>query len=161
MNIVYLLLGTNLGSRKINIEIALKHIRLNIGEIINKSSIYETEPWGFKNQPTFLNQAVCIKTNNSVDDVFRLTRNIETRIGRTKSQKWHARKIDIDILFFNDTVFKKEGLIIPHAELHNRKFTLIPLSEIAPKFIHPVLNNSIAKLLEVCNDSSQVEVYSE
>jgi len=138
MNLAYLLIGGNLGDRIQNVDIARSLIEKEIGNITKTSSIYETASWGITDQPHFLNQVVLLETNCNVESTMQLILSIENKMGRVRTQKNASRIIDIDILFFNDDIVDKPHLSIPHPEIQNRKFALIPMHEIAPAYIHPV-----------------------
>ena len=157
-NGVYLLLGSNLGKRKENLLLAHQFIQ-HIGSILTVSSIYETQAWGNTQQPDFLNQVVQIVFKNSPKELLKKILTIENDMGRVRTDKWGPRIIDIDILFAGQTVLNELDLIIPHPQLHMRRFTLLPLTEIAPEFIHPVFKKSCDELLSECPDSSVVELY--
>ena len=156
MNTVYILLGTNIGDKIANLKTAYAKISIDCGAILDRSSIYETFPWGATDQPYFLNMVVKIETKCTAEKLLRLLLFIEKEMGRVRERKWGERLIDLDILYFNNEIIVKENLKIPHPELHNRKFTLIPLSEIAAYFIHPVLNVNTKQLLDRCIDKSAV-----
>ena len=151
MNTTYLLLGSNLGDRKNFLSQAVTLIGSLTGKIISKSTLYNTEPWGVDNQGDFLNQAICVETELSADELLKNILGIEERLGRTRTQKWEARNIDIDILFFNSDIIETTNLTVPHPFLHERKFALLPLSEIKEDYIHPVLKKSVKTLLAECN----------
>jgi 2-amino-4-hydroxy-6-hydroxymethyldihydropteridine diphosphokinase len=155
MKEVYLLLGSNEGNRKENLALAIKQIK-GYGKIIAQSSIYETEAWGLKEQNHFLNQALQIETSLSAGGLLDVLKVIEKEIGRLPSIKWGPRVIDIDILFYEDAIIDLPQIKIPHSYLHERRFTLVPLNEIAPDFIHPLLNKKVKDLLKVCKDKGQV-----
>lgn len=157
MNLAYLLIGGNLGDRICNLSIAKSLIEKQLGDIVSVSSIYETASWGIIEQPDFLNQVLLIKTKLSPDKIMRSILSIEKKMGRVRSQKNASRIIDIDILFFNDEVIKGKNLTIPHPEIQNRKFVLIPLNEIASDVIHPVFKQSIKNLLEASKDKLEVK----
>ncbi|GAB4454735.1 MAG: 2-amino-4-hydroxy-6-hydroxymethyldihydropteridine diphosphokinase [Bacteroidia bacterium] len=154
---VYLLLGSNLGDRLYFFYQAISFIEKNIGKIIQKSSIYETESWGVENQPLYLNQVIKINTNLIPNDLIASILNIESLLGRKRNWKWEARVIDIDILYINDLVINTNNLIVPHPRLHQRKFTLIPLCEISPNFVHPVFKVTQMQLLKNCKDELVVK----
>jgi 2-amino-4-hydroxy-6-hydroxymethyldihydropteridine diphosphokinase len=151
-NQVFLLLGTNLGSRAANLAEAIHAIDQYVGKIINVSSIYETAAWGKTDQPAFLNQAVEIVTPLCPEETLNNILSIEERLGRRRNEHWGERIIDIDILFYGTTILDSSLLTIPHPQLANRRFTLIPLNEIAPDFVHPILKKSVAELLLNCTD---------
>lgn len=127
------------------------------GEIIKKSSYYETAPWGFSDSRLFLNQVVLFNSVLNAYEFFELTKDVENRLGRTRNGNgYHARTIDIDILFYDDIVLQTNDLVIPHPRIPERRFVLEPLCEINPEFIHPVLMKSMEQLLKECNDPLQV-----
>ena len=156
---VYLLLGSNLGDRLQVLLAAGELIAIQIGNIVAESSIYETAPWGVLDQPSFLNQVVEVETDLSPEEVLRVILDIEHELGRVRYERWGARVIDIDILYFNNLVLDSARLTIPHPRLHERRFTLIPLAELAPLFIHPILNKSTLHLLADCPDNSEVTIF--
>ena len=146
MVISYLCLGSNLGEREANLRraLALLSPKVTINDV---SSIYETEPVGYKEQPLFLNMVCRITTKLSPEELLCLAKDIETKMGRLLSKQRNSpRPIDIDILFYNDKIMETRDLTIPHPRLQDRAFVLIPLEEIAPDLIHPKLDKSIAQL---------------
>jgi len=153
---IYLLLGSNLGNRNELLKTAIKLITLHLGEVLGTSKLYETAPWGISDQPAFLNQVVKINSSLLPEDMLAKIQFIETNMGRIRHEKWGERKIDIDILYYNDLVYNSSELKIPHPEILNRKFTLIPLAELSPEFTHPVLHLSNSELLAKCDDLLQV-----
>ena len=157
MNQTYLLIGGNLGNRFNNLEKARSLIAAVIGKIINASAVYETEAWGIKEQPAFLNQVLIVSTSLDPDQLLSRILSIEHEMGRERTQKFGPRSIDIDILFYNQEIIDQPGLIIPHPQLHLRRFTLEPLNEISPSFIHPLFDKSIAELLQECPDNLVVK----
>ncbi len=157
---VYLLLGGNAGDRISILNKARDLIKLRVGEIINKSCIYESEPWGFDDNTNFLNQVLLVETALSCEILLTEILKIEKLLGRVRqSNHYETRIIDIDILFYEDNIINKENLIVPHPLIQKRRFTLIPLNEIAMDFIHPVLKKTIKELLEECDDRLKVEIY--
>ncbi len=156
MNKIFLITGGNIGNRKKNLETAAALIEKRVGEIVNHSKIYETEAWGITDQPSFYNQVLLIESKFSAKEVLDLILNIETEMGRKRTVKNAARIIDIDILFFNNSIVNEQNLIIPHPEIANRKFVLLPLNEIAPQMVHPVLRKTIKDLLFENGDQLKV-----
>lgn len=153
----YLLLGTNLGDRKKNLTTAITSIENHLGKIIQKSSIYESEAWGFHDQPAFYNQVVKLITSFSPEELLKKITLIEKKMGRVRHEKWKERLIDIDILYFNDLIINTRQLVIPHPQIQNRRFTLVPLCEISADEIHPVLKKSNLELMEELSDSLRVK----
>ena len=153
---IFLALGTNLGDRAENLNAALD--LLEKSSAIQKSSIYETPPWGYTDQPAFLNMAVKTETDLPPLELLSWLKNLEVRIGREKSFRWGPRLIDLDILFYDDIIFESENLTIPHPRLHERAFVLVPLAEIAPEFLHPVLKKTVSQLLAEI-DSTGIEIF--
>lgn len=154
----YLLLGSNLGNREQYLSNAIDAINKNVGSIYLKSSIYETEAWGKTDQPGFLNLAIAIETRLTPIQLLESVLSIEAELGRVRHEKWGARMIDIDIIFYEDQIVNDENiLIIPHPEMQNRKFVLEPLAEIAPNFIHPIFKRSILQMLKTLCDPLAVE----
>lgn len=154
----YLLLGSNLGNREQYLSNAIDAINKNVGSIYLKSSIYETEAWGKTDQPGFLNLAIAIETRLTPIQLLESVLHIEADLGRVRHEKWGARMIDIDIIFYEDQIVNEENvLIIPHPEMQNRKFVLEPLAEIAPDFIHPIIKRSILQMLKTLCDPLAVE----
>lgn len=148
MSIVYIGIGSNLGDRKANCMRAIE-LLAGKGIVVRKeSSLYETDPWGDKNQPKFLNMAIEIETELKPRDLLGILAGIEKKLGRKKSLKWGPRIIDLDILLYNSLTIDQDDLKIPHPFMHERDFVLKPLYEIAPDVKHPVLNLSTGELLQ-------------
>ncbi|MFY7861190.1 MAG: 2-amino-4-hydroxy-6-hydroxymethyldihydropteridine diphosphokinase, partial [Chitinophagales bacterium] len=156
MPITYLLLGSNLGKRDKNLETALKHIHERIGTVTKKSRIYQTEPWGERDQEDFLNQALEVDTKLKPKKILEKIAEIERLMDREETYKWGPREIDIDILTYGDEMISEMDLTIPHPFLHERRFTLIPLSELAPDLFHPIMGATILDLLLECEDTLDV-----
>lgn len=158
LNHVFVLLGGNIEPREDYFVKAIHEIQQQLGEVKLVSSIYETEAWGFKTENRFLNMVLQIDTFVRSDVFLQKALEIEIELGRKRSLNnvYSSRTIDIDLLYFNSEIINSEKLIIPHPRLHLRKFTLIPLVEIAPEFIHPVKCVSNKELLSVCNDKTTV-----
>jgi 2-amino-4-hydroxy-6-hydroxymethyldihydropteridine diphosphokinase len=160
MKIVFLGIGTNLGNRESNLEEAVARIREYIGLVLDSSSIYETEPWGFHAKDEFLNKVVKVNTELTPSGLLGRILMIESLLGRVRGQvRYSSRLIDIDILLYEDLIVEEESLKIPHPLLQQRKFVLVPLCEIASEIIHPVMKKSIAELLEICEDKSEVKKF--
>ena len=157
MHKAYLLLGSNLGNRHQHLADAELLISSGIGKIMNASSVYESAPWGFTDQPAFLNKVLLIETALLPNDLMQKILATEIQLGRVRKEKWHERIIDIDILFFDDQIIQTDDLTSPHPHLHERRFTLVPLNEIASQLQHPVLKKSIHQLLDECEDDSLVK----
>ncbi|MDR6807749.1 2-amino-4-hydroxy-6-hydroxymethyldihydropteridine diphosphokinase [Dyadobacter sp. BE34] len=153
---VFLLLGSNLGDRPQVLAAAREAIAEQAGSITNQSAIYETAPWGITDQPAFLNQVLEITTSLLPEDLLRIILNIEHDLGRVRYERWGARVIDIDILYFGQTVMDSARLTLPHPRIQDRRFVLAPLAEIAPDFIHPLFQKTSSQLLEQCPDTSAV-----
>jgi len=162
VNKVYLSLGTNLGDRIKLLAKATSLIKARIGMVIKSSSIYETEPWGFHSDNLFLNQVLLVETTSQPKIVLEEIQAIETEMGRTrKFPTYESRNIDIDILFYDDLIVKENSLEIPHPRLHERNFILIPFTEIAPEFIHPLFKLNIKKLQRTCLDRSSIRIFND
>lgn len=141
-------IGSNLGDREAYCREAIDRIRQNRCTIIRTSTFRETKPWGLSNQPPFLNGAVLIKTSLTPHELLKHLLSIETALGRIRTERWGPRVIDLDILLYDSVILQSEALSIPHPHLHERVFALEPLAEIAPDMIHPVLNKTLAALLQ-------------
>jgi len=159
MNIVYFSLGSNQGNRIKNLKQSVESIQIQIGELIDQSSYFETEPWGFSSEIRFINQVISIKTNLSVRQVLQKILRIEEVLGRTRlnnPQLYCNRIIDVDILFYDDTIYSDNDLVVPHRFIPERRFVLEPLNEIAPDFVHPLLKQPVKELLQKCSDQLKV-----
>lgn len=159
MNEVYLLTGGNIGNRLEFLSKAKKEIKKGCGNVLQESSVYETAAWGMENQKAFLNQVLKIETSFNPEQLLNIILHIEEFLGRKRELKYGPRTIDIDILFFNDEVIDKQGLKIPHPQMQNRRFVLIPLNEIASQKIHPVFQKTISQLLAECPDPLTVNKF--
>ena len=156
---VFLLLGSNLGDRIQLLQQAINCIEAEITPVIKQSAVYETQSWGKTDSPDYLNQVILIQTELPAQIVLQKILNIEWKIGRVREEKWGPRLIDIDILFYGDALIDEPELQVPHPELHKRRFTLAPLAEIAPDFIHPTLNKNILQLKNELKDNLIVKKF--
>jgi len=156
MNTVFLLTGGNLGNRFENLELAYKQIQQTCGPIISRSAIYRTAAWGVYEQPDFYNQALELQTFLPPDALMLALLSVEEKMGRKRTVKMGPRIIDIDILLMNDMIYNSSILTIPHPHLHERRFALTPLAEIAANVMHPVFKKSIRDLLHACTDTLSV-----
>ncbi len=157
---VYLLTGSNIGDRQLHLQHALEKIKAVAGSIISTSAIYQTQPWGVMNHEDYLNQAIQIETLLPAIELFEALRAIEISEGRTGSEKNTPRTLDIDILFYDDLNLETDQLIIPHPRLHQRRFVLEPLCDIAPDFMHTKIKKTVKDLLKDCTDGLQVKKVS-
>jgi 2-amino-4-hydroxy-6-hydroxymethyldihydropteridine diphosphokinase len=157
MNKVYVLLGSNMGNSHEQLTFAKKNISKNVGPIVRSSNIYITAAWGNTQQPDFLNQVIILYTNLSATQTLQQILKIETAMGRVRTVQNAPRIIDIDILFFNKEIINTPILKVPHPQITNRKFVLIPLNELSPNFKHPVLLQNIHQLLSICTDGLNVK----
>ena len=149
-HIVYLALGSNLDDRAANLKQAVAALTPQL-DVKAKSKVYETPPWGYLDQPKFLNQVVKAKTYLEPEPLLKHLKRLEVALGRKESVPNGPRLIDLDILFFDDLVFKSPSLVIPHPRLHERAFVLVPLMDIDPELVHPVNRKSVREMLAECN----------
>ena len=161
MNEVYLLTGGNIGDRMGYLSKAKEAIKHSCGKILQESSVYETAAWGLENQEAFLNQVLKIETSLGAEQLLASILQIEENLGRKRELKYGPRTIDIDILFFNDEVIDRQGLKIPHPQMQNRRFVLVPLNEIASTKIHPLFHKTVSQLLTECPDPLTVNKFVE
>lgn len=157
MNKTYLLLGSNMGNSRQQLAVAQKNIEKDIGKIIRQSHLYQTAAWGKTDQPDFINQVVIVDTRLSAAEAMNAILIIEKNMGRIRTLKNAPRIIDIDILFFNKETIKTKLLTVPHPLLQQRRFVLVPLNELSPRFIHPLLNKTVSQLLKDCPDKLDVK----
>jgi 2-amino-4-hydroxy-6-hydroxymethyldihydropteridine diphosphokinase len=156
---ILLLLGSNLGDREKSLLVAIRKINEQAGTVVAASSLYRTQPWGETNQPEFLNQVIVLESPHTPRPLLALLQSIEKELGRERVTLWGPRIIDVDILFFGNDIVNEKDLAIPHPAIPYRRFTLVPLCEIAPKFVHPVLNKSCEQLLRDCHDPLEVNLF--
>lgn len=150
MMYVYFGLGTNLGDKEHNLRLAVRKIEERVGKVVSLSAFYATAPWGFSSEHTFLNAAVCVETLLPPLSVLHLTQEIEREIGRTHKSVggvYSDRVIDIDLLLYGDRVLDTPELKLPHPLMHERRFVMEPLAEIAPDLVHPILKKKMRELL--------------
>ncbi|GKG73586.1 2-amino-4-hydroxy-6-hydroxymethyldihydropteridine diphosphokinase [Parabacteroides sp. AM58-2XD] len=149
MAIAYLALGTNIGNKRRNMITAAALLAERVGDVLALSGFYETEPWGFQSENTFLNAALQLETALSPLELLKATQEIEIEMGRTQKSNgaYHDRIIDIDILLYDDLVMQTPELTLPHPLMHERLFVMEPLAEIAPNVIHPVFKKPVISLL--------------
>ncbi|MBK7572861.1 MAG: 2-amino-4-hydroxy-6-hydroxymethyldihydropteridine diphosphokinase [Bacteroidetes bacterium] len=151
-----LLLGTNLDDRLKNLNQAQAFILERIGELQLESSVYRTAPWGNREQDDFLNKIIVVQTFLKPHNLLDALLDIEKEMGRVRSEKWAPRLIDLDIIYYNNSVIHENDLTIPHPYIQDRRFTLVPLVEIMPFFVHPGLHQTNAELLAQTSDLSEV-----
>ena len=145
---VFIGLGSNVGNRLLNIEKAIDLINENSNcKVVKTSSIFESVAFGVKEQNNFLNSVVCIETDFDPANLLKLLKNIENKIGRTKTEKWGPREIDLDILLFDNLILSENNLTIPHKGIQERDFVMVPLTEIEPEIVHPVLKDKIKNII--------------
>ena len=159
INSIYLLLGSNIGDPQNKLLQAQKLIEKEVGCIMRRSAIYQTAAWGNTHQPDFLNQVVIVQTALTARQTITTILAIEKKMGRVRTIKNAPRIIDIDILFFNKAIINEKDLIVPHPQLQNRRFVLVPLNQLSPNLQHPVLKKSVHQLLNVCADTLNVKKF--
>jgi 2-amino-4-hydroxy-6-hydroxymethyldihydropteridine diphosphokinase len=157
MPTISLALGTNLGDRFANLLAAFAALPPAV-HVLVQSPVYETPPWGLANQPSFLNMVLKGETDLDPPALLAYLKNMETKLGRQPAVRWGPRLIDMDILFYDELILTTPELTIPHPHLHERAFVLVPLADLDPDFIHPVLGKSISSLLAGM-DSTGVKRY--
>ena len=156
---IFLGLGSNQGERELNLKNSIKLLNSRAGKVLNTSGIYESEPWGVKDQSHFLNQVIEIETLIDPIDLLNICKNIEHDMGRKPGIRWGKRVIDIDILYYNSKVINQKELIIPHKLMHERNFVMIPLNDLNENHLHPILNITNKEILNNCIDSCKIKKY--
>ncbi len=154
--IVYISIGSNLGDRRRNLKKAVELLGA-VGDVTKISALYCTEPVGFKEQAEFMNAVIEMRTRCLPFELLYSCQKIENQMGRRRDIRWGPRNIDIDLLFYGDMVINSEQLILPHPLLQDRRFVLVPLSEVAPDAFHPLLKKTAQQLLAECSDAHRVE----
>lgn len=161
MTTAYLGLGSNVGAREDNLRQALKFLAGHGSFVRQQSRVYETDPVGYADQPSFLNCVCCLETDMRPAELLSTVKGIEGLVGRTPTFPNGPREIDIDILFYGDVVVETETLSIPHPRIAERAFVLVPLADIAPDVIHPVIGQSVAALLDLVEGKAGVRLWGE
>ena len=156
-HVIYLSIGSNVGDRLLNLQNAVTSLAPKVQSVL-QSSIYETGPWGYADQPAFLNQAVKAETYLDPNDLLVLLKEIEVSMGRQETFRFGPRLIDLDILFYDELVLDTPKLTIPHPRIAERAFVLIPLAEIAPDLCHPIFKKTIQEL-KTPLDTSSIELF--
>jgi len=158
-HIAFIALGTNLGDRSANLRAALAALPPDV-RVLAESHVYETPPWGYTDQPAFLNMAIRADTDLEPEALLGYLKQLEAQLGREPTFRNGPRRIDLDILFYDDLVLDESGLSIPHPRLHERAFVLVPLADLAPDLRHPVLGQTVREMLAT-NDSAGIMRYLE
>ncbi len=153
---IYLLLGSNVGDKRQYLADARQLIAANIGQVVKFSNYYESAAWGNNNQDSFLNVALEVCSELSPMQLLDACKSIESKLGRRLRERWGPREIDVDILYYSNEKIDLPTLIVPHPEISGRRFTLEPLVEIAPEFLHPILHKTNRELLSDCSDRLSV-----
>jgi len=143
----FIALGTNLGDRLANLEAALRAMPPAL-RVVRRSRVYQTPPWGYTDQPAFLNQVIEAETDLTPQDLLVFLKDLERRLGRLPTFQYGPRLIDLDILFYDDLVLESPVLVLPHPKLHERAFVLAPLNDLAPDLRHPLLGMTVQELQE-------------
>lgn len=156
MHSVFLLTGSNLGDRSSQLNQCIAALQADAGTVSKCSQVYETEAWGKEGLPAHLNQALQLNTTLQPLQLLQVIHDIELRLGRVRQEKWGVRAMDIDIIYYDNTVLNLPQLTIPHPLLQERRFVLQPLTEIAPGYMHPVFGKTNYELLEACTDPLSV-----
>ncbi len=152
---IFLLLGSNLGDKEANLRQAIQRLGERQVILTDYSSVYETAPWGNTEQDWFLNMVIRVDTVHAPHELIRVCQKVEEEMGRKRITKWDAREIDIDILYYDNVELQEPGLTLPHLGIAMRRFTLLPLAELVPNEVHPVLRRNQKELLDMCPDASE------
>ena len=161
MAIVYLALGSNIGTREEYLQRAINEIGTHIGPVLSTSDVYETQPLSdSETQRNYLNQVLKVAITLEPKDLLIKLLELEKSLGRQSREKWASREIDIDILFYDQIIYNKDDLVIPHPFMHLRSFVLTPLCQLAPEYFHPVFKKSISHLLQNCSDTGKVTTFA-
>lgn len=157
MHVVTILsLGSNIGDKFNFLTLSKSLIYHKIGQILLSSNIYETEPWGVENQDSYLNQVISVQTDRTPNELLKDIHSIEKELGRIRNVHYGARTIDIDILYYGERIINAKRLKIPHPHIQKRRFILVPLSEVSPEMLHPLLKKTNQELLDVVKDNGKV-----
>ena len=158
---VVLLLGSNIEPRKEYLDRAIGILQEDIGTMTNVSRIYQSEPWGFEAKVRFLNMALVFNTDKSAKEVLTICLKTEQRLGRERKIEsgYASRKVDVDVLYYGNEIVNQPELVIPHPRLHLRRFALIPLTDVVPDMVHPILKKNQNELLDECKDKLGVELF--
>ena len=154
---IYIALGSNLGDREKLLAAAIASLHPSV-TVLKESPVYQTAPWGYEEQPAFLNQVVLASTHLSPEELLTYLKNIEHLVGRKPTFKYGPREVDLDILFYDDLVFRSAELEIPHPRIAERAFVVVPLNDLAPSFRHPVSRETVSSMLQNL-DISSVSLY--
>ena len=157
MNYVYIITGGNIGPAEEHLATAAQQLQQRCGTIIDRSDIYETQPWGKTDQALFLNQVLVLETTLSAREILNEIVGIELQMGRERLEKNGPRIIDADILFYNHQIINEPGLVVPHPRIAYRRFVLEPLNQVAPAYIHPVIYKTVTQMLDECADTLEVK----
>ncbi len=160
----YILIGTNMGDRLVNLNLACNAINERCGKIDKMSSLNESEPCGFETEQWFINQLICVETEMTAESLLKELLDIEIIMGRDRTtvhEGYSSRPIDLDILYYGNEIINTDALTVPHPRLHLRRFALLPLCEVASAMVHPIFKVTNANLLKSCKDDSEVRIYNE
>lgn len=155
---VYLALGSNLGDRQANLRVAVAKLQPEV-RVVDCSPVYDTPPWGYEPQPSFLNQVICVETDLDPKELLAYLKKIESDLGREETIRYGPRLIDLDILFYNQSIIQSPPLVIPHPALQERAFVLVPLADLAPGLVHPVTKLTVRQMLDSVDVAGIVQVH--